>query len=117
MKINTKKIQFPALTTLAMLFIARCAGAQATGITSPTPKVGTLYDFVVVILGILIKVSIPLLACFVVYAGYQFVTAQGDVKKITDARRGLYAAVIGTAIVLGAVVLATAIGGTIDEIL
>lgn len=48
-----------------------------------------------------------------IYSGFKYVTAQGDVKKIEDAHKALLATTIGTAVLLGAWVLATVVCKTI----
>ena len=48
-----------------------------------------------------------------IYAGFLYVTAQGDEKQITKANTALLNAAIGTAVLLGSWVLATAICKTI----
>jgi len=52
----------------------------------------------------------------IMYAGYLYVTAQGDPGKITKAHDALKWAVIGAAILLGAWVISTAISTTIDQL-
>lgn len=61
-------------------------------------------------------IAIPIVVFFIIYAGFLFVTARGDTGQLSQARGALLAAVIGTAIILGAWVIATAIKGTVDNI-
>lgn len=56
-----------------------------------------------------IKVSIPLVGIFLVYAGFLFVTAGGDEKKLETAKTTFYWSIIGAAVLLGSSVLARAI--------
>jgi hypothetical protein len=53
---------------------------------------------------------------YIILAGFKFVTAQGDVKKIEDARRALLYGAIGAAIVLGAWVIVQVIQTTINSL-
>lgn len=101
---------------LALLFAENTFADAVTPLKSPTPAVGTLYDFIVIILGIVIKISIPILTVFFIYTGFLFVSAEGDVKKLTDARRMFTYGVIGAAIVLGSVLIATVVNGTLTQI-
>jgi hypothetical protein len=48
-----------------------------------------------------------------IYAGFMYVTAQGDSKKISDAHNALLYSAIGTAILLGAWVIASVIRNTV----
>lgn len=52
----------------------------------------------------------------IMYAGFMYVTAQGDTGKISKAHDALLYAVIGAAVLLGAFVISQAIGGTIDQL-
>lgn len=99
-----------------MLQVHFAVAQNVTALQTPTPKVGTLFDFVVIVLGIVIKIGIPVVTVFLIYAGYLFLTAQGDVKKIELARWIFFWTFIGAGILLGAVVLANAIHGTMQEI-
>jgi|SRR3989344_7063924 len=68
------------------------------------------------VLEVLIDVGIPILVVFIVYAGFKFVTAQGNTTKLEEARKTLLWAVIGGAVLVGAKVIATAIQDTIGII-
>ncbi len=48
-----------------------------------------------------------------IYAGFKYVTARGDSKKISDAHNALLYSAIGTAVLLGAWVIASVIRNTI----
>jgi len=51
-----------------------------------------------------------------IYAGFKYVTAQGDTTKIEEAHQTLLYVVIGTAILLGARLISEVISGTIDQL-
>jgi len=51
-----------------------------------------------------------------IYAGFKYVTAQGDTIKIKEAHQTLLYVVIGTAILLGARLISEVISGTIDQL-
>ena len=78
--------------------------------------VENIVDFLKKLIDVAIMLGIPVAVLFIIYAGFLFVTAQGNPTKLAAARKALLAAIIGTAILLGAWVIATAIKGTIDEI-
>lgn len=101
-----------ALIALPVIFL----DAQSAKLTSPTPGIATFYDFIKQVLSIIVRVGLPVAAIFLVYSGYQFLTAQGDEKKLTTAKHSFVWAVVGTAVLLGAWVLAEAIKGTVDAI-
>lgn len=52
-----------------------------------------------------------------IYAGFLYVTARGDTAQIKTAHNALLYAVIGTAILLGAWVIAEAIRATVNQII
>ncbi len=75
----------------------------------------TLMDFVYAILN---NIVMPIAAVFVVlwiiYAGFQFITAQGNEKKIGDAKQNLLWSLIGAGILLGSAAIAEVVKNTID---
>lgn len=59
------------------------------------------------------KIGIPIAALFIIYSGLLFVTARGNEKQLETAKASFTWAIIGTAILLGAWVIASAIEATI----
>ena len=68
------------------------------------------------ILPTLIAIGIPILVIFIVYTGYLFVSAQGNEKKLEEAKSALLWTVIGGAILIGAKVIAIAIQDTVGVV-
>lgn len=62
------------------------------------------------------KIGIPIAALFIIYSGLLFVTARGNEKQLETAKASFTWAIIGTAILLGAWVIASAIEATIRSI-
>jgi len=81
-----------------------------------TPNITSIPDFIKSILDIAIKVGIPVGTIFIIWAGFLFVTAQGDETKLRKAKSALFWASIGLAVLLGSWLIATAIVGTITQI-
>lgn len=108
----TNKIAFLILP----LFMARSVFSAVITFGTPTPKVGTLYDFVVAVLSIVIKIGIPVVVILLIWTGYLFVTAQGDPTQLKTAKSALIGSVIGATILLCAVLIATIIKATIGEL-
>lgn len=69
-----------------------------------------------VIKEILMPIGGVIAVLVIMYAGFLYVTARGDTGKIKTAHDTLLYGVIGAAILLGAWVIAGAIGGTIDQL-
>jgi hypothetical protein len=70
----------------------------------------------VIIKDIIIPIGGIVAALYIMYAGFLYVTARGDVVQIKQAHDALLWGSIGAAVLLGAYVIASAIGGTIDQI-
>ncbi len=78
--------------------------------------VNTINDFVKRLLDIVLTIGVPVVAVFIILAGFQFVTARGNSAKIEKAKENLLAVMIGSAVLLGAWVLANALGETVNEL-
>ena len=59
----------------------------------------------------------PIAVLFIVYSGFLFVFARGDIEMLKKAKINFLWTVIGVALLLGAWALAVLIQGTIDPIL
>ncbi|MCA9352002.1 TrbC/VirB2 family protein [Patescibacteria group bacterium] len=68
------------------------------------------------ILEIVITIGVPIVALAIIYAGFQFVAARGNPEKLKRAKETLLYVIIGAAILLGAYVIAEAIGATVEAI-
>jgi hypothetical protein len=114
--LSFRKIFFFVLPFLVLGSTFSISKAAPVIFASPTPKVGTLFDFVVEVLKIVIKIGIPVIAVMFVYTGYLFISAQGNEQQLSKAKMALLSSVVGAAILLGAVLLATIVKNTIGEL-
>ena len=91
------------------------ADGGSSVITNPIGinDISGLFDL---ILSIVITLAIPLIAVMIVYAGFLYLTAQGNTDKISKAHTALLYTVIGAAIILGSFVIKGAIQGTITNL-
>lgn len=103
-----------ATTTVGFLLTASVAHAQITLLRNPTPRIGTLNDFITLLITIMQWVVTPFLVVALVYSGFVLVTAQGDERKLEHGKTVLVWTLVGAAILLGARVIATAVQGTVD---
>ena len=99
------------------------AGGTGTDASSATTIIlenpiqpDTIQEFIKYVLNIVLTIGVPVIALFIIYSGFLFVKAQGDPGKLKTAKATFLYTVIGAAILLGAWVLAQAIGGTIEQI-
>jgi hypothetical protein len=76
----------------------------------------TIPDFIKKLVEIVLYVGIPIIALAIIYTGFLFVQAQGNSEELTKAKKALMYTLIGGALLLGAFVIAQAIGSTVDEI-
>lgn len=89
-----------------LLFFPAIAQAQITvnfvSLISPDSIEGLL----LAVLNIFIVIAIPIIVLFIIYAGFLYVTARGNVQQTEQATRALTYAVIGAVIIIGAVAIA-----------
>jgi hypothetical protein len=106
------------------------ASPSGTGVTAPSSNVtghienpfgstgaNTLPDLFQKIINSII-IPIGGVACILafIYSGFLYVMAQGEDKKIQNAHRALLYTAIGTAVLLGAGVIANVITTTVDQL-
>ncbi len=76
----------------------------------------TIPEFIEGILKIVVQIGVPIAVFFIIYAGFLFVTSRGSDSQLEKAKTTLTWALIGSAILLGAWVLANAVAGTVKQI-
>lgn len=87
------------------------------GIKNPlNSEIDTIPKFIEAIIEIVLVVGVPIVVLAIIYVGFLFVKAQGKPEEITKAKKALLYTLIGAALLLGAFVIANAIGKTVDEI-
>lgn len=73
-------------------------------------------SFIRALINIVLTIGVPIVVLAIIYAGFLFVTAQGNEEKLKTAKKTFMYTIIGAAILLGAFVIANAIRGTVEEI-
>ena len=76
----------------------------------------SITELFLAIIDILLVFAIPIIAFFIILAGFTYVTARGNAEAIEKAHMALLYALVGGVLILGAKVLIEVIGGTVDEI-
>jgi hypothetical protein len=99
------------------VFWANIAHAQPVTLHNPIPKVGTLQEFIAILILIMQWVVTPFLVIGLVYGGFMIVTAGGDEKKLEIGKSIVIWMIVGGFILLGAQVIAGAVQGTVDPFL
>lgn len=67
------------------------------------------------VLEVFIIIATPIIVLYIIYAGFLYVTAQGNATQVQTATRALTYAVIGAVLILGAVAIAAIIQGVVGE--
>lgn len=86
-------------------------------LTNPLSGVSTIPDAINKILSVVIRVALPLIVVFFIWAGFTFITARGNPEKIKVAKNIFLYTIIGTLLILGAWVITNAIIGTVNAII
>ncbi len=123
--------KFLLLSLSVFILVFSTAIAQGTGgggnpppitvnvkFTNPFTVGSDLYQLVYSIVNnVIIPIGGVLCVLGFIYAGFSYVTAQGDKAKIENAHRMLRYSVLGTALLLGASVIAGVIENTITGLI
>ena len=113
-----KKVLY-SLIVFSILVVPNIIFAQTAIPTKEFPNpfgsgITTLPKFIEEITNnVILPVGAVVVVIMIIYAGFRFVTAQGNENNITDAKRAFMYAVIGALILLGSWVIANSIRGTI----
>ena len=90
------------------------------GVALPAYAIGnpissnTFGDLIGKIADVLIAIGIPVAAVFIIYAGFMFVSARGNEEQITKAKSNFFWAIVGTLVLTGAKIIATALKNTVE---
>lgn len=91
-------------------------GGDAPSITNPLGEDQTLLGLLSVILDGIIMLMIPIIVLMVIYAGFLFVTAQGNEEKLTRAKTALLWTLVGALIILGANAILDLVISTVESL-
>ena len=109
----------PVTTATAFLMLLAVLPAYAAegGIQSPLkPEVSSIPAFIEAALKALVMIALPILTLFIVYSGFKFISAQGNSSKLEEAKKNFMYVIIGSLLILGAWVVATLVGGTVNQL-
>ena len=105
------------ILVFGLLMLPLIVSAQTTSIQPPyAPGVSNIPSFISTFLKAIVQIGLPVIAIFVLIAGFKFVSAGGSSGKINEARENLVYVVIGAGLIMGAWVLATLIGNTVTQV-
>ena len=103
---------FSKIIPLFIVFVPVLARAQYVNPIS----FGTIPEFIEALLIFLVTIGTLVLVVMVVYAGFMFITAQGQPEKLKTAKSAFFWVVIGGALVLGAWALSLVVKETIEDL-
>ncbi len=106
-----KSIYVPIFVTLTLVPFYFADGAT---ITNPLKDIRSIPGFIYAVLDLIVMIVTPLIAVFLMYAGFLYVSAAGNEAKIAKAHSVFLWTVIGAAVALGAKIFSFAVQGTID---
>ena len=95
------------LTVSAQLSYSLENPLEGGGVTSVTGLLTSLLD-------VLLIIAVPIIVFFIIFAGFSYVTAQGNPEKIKTATRSLTYAIIGGVLILGGVAISEIIASVVD---
>ncbi len=116
--LNILKYSFVVAFVFMLFAPVIFAGDISTTIDNPLGKNGPqdIPAFIQVIIKIVLIVAVPVVTLAIIYTGFLFVEARGKPEEITKAKKALTYTLIGSALLLGALVIAKAIQVTVNEI-
>lgn len=102
---------------LTLFLSAPTLSFGALSISLPTNVVGfnSIEGLLKALLDVFIVVATPIIIIFIIYGGFQYVTARGNAEQIQNATRTLTYAIIGGVLILGSVILGELVLGTVNE--
>lgn len=106
---------FGLLLVPTLLVFAQNSNTQAT-LNNPLGDVKDIPALVAAILKLVAQFGAIVCVFFIIYAGFLFVKAQGNDKELEHAKSVLLWSIVGTAVLLGASVVADVIRGTVEEV-
>lgn len=94
----------------------RASGFQLDIALKNPLKIDNIKDAVRFFVNTLIKIAIPFIVVFFIWAGLKFILARGNPKDLEDAKKMFWYTIIGTLLILGAWTITNAIIGTVNSI-
>ena len=88
----------------------------SVNLPNPLTGINSIPEFIKALLDIALSIGTWVAVLFIIYSGFLFIKARGDVKGLEEAKKTFFGTMIGTAILLGAYVIAAAIQGTITQL-
>ncbi len=115
-RIHALSISLVAWGLPYVAFAATCNNKTGGTAFSNPLNVCTLSQFVEEALQVFVMIMLPVIAFFIVLAGFNFVFARGNPEGLKKAKMNFLFVIIGTCLMLGAWLLANLIGATVSQV-
>jgi Type IV secretion system pilin len=103
-----------ALSLAAVPLLA--AASNGVAVFENPIKAESITELLSMLLTFFVHVATVLCVIYMIWSGFLFVKAQGNEKELETAKRAFFYALVGTILMLGAEVIATAISKTVADI-
>lgn len=90
------------------------SGSKVILLDNPLGSTKSFSQLIANIADLAVKIGIPIAVIFIIYSGLLFVTARGNEEKLKTAKTSITWAIIGTAILVGAKIIAEVVQSTIE---
>ena len=80
-------------------------------------NVDSISGLVEKVLGIIIKIGVPVISLAIIYSGFLFISARGNPHKLEEAKSRFVYTLVGAGILLGAWLIATIIEATVTALM
>jgi len=110
------KIQYFVVLGLVFLPFSSEADGFTMTLNNPLGKTKTLTALISQIINVVITIATPIAILAIIYSGFLFVKAQGNPSKLEEAKKTLMWVLVGVMVLLGAELLSSVIGGTIQSL-
>ncbi len=95
----------------------KCVGGGTSGTLCQPTAFSDIPSFIAGALKALVVVALPIIAVFMVIAGFRFVLARGNAGELNKAKMNFFYVILGALLILGAWVIANIIGGTVNQVI
>ena len=105
------------IQVIPLVASAATGGDYSGYVANPLRSVAsTIPGFISEFLKVMVKIGLPIVAMFLLIAGFKFASAGGSSTRIDEAKENFKYVIIGACLILGAWVLATLIGNTVTQV-
>jgi heme/copper-type cytochrome/quinol oxidase subunit 2 len=114
-----KKYYYTLLTATLLLPLKTFAqvGNMNISFSEANPiNQGDIYVLIKTVLDFVVKIGAVVVVFYMIFAGFQFVTAQGNEDKISKAKTALLWTIIGALVLLGAMTLSDVVCNTANQL-